>query len=736
MTPPTPPGRPARLPRHPGRAASPSGSATSRALRGIDLDVARRHRARTARPERRRQDDRRPHPHDHPPGRRAAGPRCSASTSPPNPPAARADHRPRRAVRRRRREPDRPREPAPGRPPDPPPRAAGGRPGRRAARPVRAGRRRRPARPRPTRVACGAASTSRPPSSTARPVLFLDEPTTGLDPASRSDLWQVIDELVADGHDRAAHDPVPRGGRPPGRPHRGHRPGPGHRRGHARRAQGAARRHGHPHRPRRPAPRRCGPRPRSATPTPSRRASTGATLDLTVDDGAPHASSRCCAPSTRAGLEPAGVTVREPSLDDVFLTLTGHRAEPDVPDDGAATPAPTPARCRMTTATLPSPAATAVARRGACSRSRPRRPRRGRRPHDDVAQPAHLRAGARDPRVLDDPAGDVRAAVPLRVRQLDHAVRPVDPLRRLPDGRHHRADRAVRIGRHRHRPRRGPEQGAHRAVPVAADGALRGAGRADDGRGGAQRRRPRPHHRRRAWPSASASTAACPRTSAPWRLVLLFAFAFSWVVATVGLGAPSGEAAQAAIFPMLFPLVFASSAFVDTSFMPGWLQAFADHQPVTVTVDAARAPRARPARRAGAWSGRSPGRSASWRCSPRWRCAATAGRDAGTPRRRPTCSPRGVARGSALAGHPSSRGRPPGRLVGGRRRCGDGRHGRGGQARRGRPRGDDRSAGRTGWCSRPRPGGGVDRRAGGGRHRPAAVPQRATASRARRSNGS
>jgi ABC-2 type transport system permease protein len=71
-------------------------------------------------------------------------------------------------------------------------------------------------------------------------------------------------------------------------------------------------------------------------------------------------------------------------------------------------------------------------------------------------------------------------------------------------------------------------------------------------------------------------------------LVLLFAFAFSWVVATVGLGAPSGEAAQAAIFPMLFPLVFASSAFVDTSFMPGWLQAFADHQPVTVTVDAAR----------------------------------------------------------------------------------------------------------------------------------------------------
>jgi ABC-2 type transport system ATP-binding protein len=31
------------------------------------------------------------------------------------------------------------------------------------------------------------------------PILFLDEPTTGLDPASRLGLWQVIEELVADG---------------------------------------------------------------------------------------------------------------------------------------------------------------------------------------------------------------------------------------------------------------------------------------------------------------------------------------------------------------------------------------------------------------------------------------------------------------------------------------------------------------------------------------------------------
>jgi ABC-2 type transport system permease protein/oleandomycin transport system permease protein len=79
-----------------------------------------------------------------------------------------------------------------------------------------------------------------------------------------------------------------------------------------------------------------------------------------------------------------------------------------------------------------------------------------------------------------------------------------------------------------------------------------------------------------------------PAYLAALALVLLFTYALSWLAATVGLGASNGEAAQAALFPLVFPLVFASSAFVDTSFMPGWLQAFANHQPVTVTIDAAR----------------------------------------------------------------------------------------------------------------------------------------------------
>jgi ABC-2 type transport system permease protein/oleandomycin transport system permease protein len=71
-------------------------------------------------------------------------------------------------------------------------------------------------------------------------------------------------------------------------------------------------------------------------------------------------------------------------------------------------------------------------------------------------------------------------------------------------------------------------------------------------------------------------------------LVVLFGYAFSWVAAIIGLRASTPEAAQAAIFPIIFPLVFASSAFVQTSTMPPWLQAFANHQPVSAVINAVR----------------------------------------------------------------------------------------------------------------------------------------------------
>jgi ABC transporter DrrB family efflux protein len=72
-------------------------------------------------------------------------------------------------------------------------------------------------------------------------------------------------------------------------------------------------------------------------------------------------------------------------------------------------------------------------------------------------------------------------------------------------------------------------------------------------------------------------------------LALLCSFTFSWVGAMMGLLAPNAESVQAVGFMLIFPLTFASSAFVPTGTMPGWLRAFAEHQPVTLIVNAARA---------------------------------------------------------------------------------------------------------------------------------------------------
>ena len=71
-------------------------------------------------------------------------------------------------------------------------------------------------------------------------------------------------------------------------------------------------------------------------------------------------------------------------------------------------------------------------------------------------------------------------------------------------------------------------------------------------------------------------------------LLLLFSFAFSWIAATLALLVRSVEAVQQASFIWLFPLTFASTAFVQTDGMPGWLRAFADHQPLTQIIDTVR----------------------------------------------------------------------------------------------------------------------------------------------------
>jgi ABC transporter DrrB family efflux protein len=71
-------------------------------------------------------------------------------------------------------------------------------------------------------------------------------------------------------------------------------------------------------------------------------------------------------------------------------------------------------------------------------------------------------------------------------------------------------------------------------------------------------------------------------------LAVLVGFAFSWVSATIGLAIKNLESVQAASFIWIFPLTFASSAFVPIEGMPSWLQVFARNNPVTIWANTLR----------------------------------------------------------------------------------------------------------------------------------------------------
>jgi ABC-2 type transport system permease protein/oleandomycin transport system permease protein len=71
-------------------------------------------------------------------------------------------------------------------------------------------------------------------------------------------------------------------------------------------------------------------------------------------------------------------------------------------------------------------------------------------------------------------------------------------------------------------------------------------------------------------------------------VILLFGFTFSWFTAFLGLFARDEETAQLGAFVLIFPLVFASAAFVPVQTMPHWLQKFANNQPITFATNAAR----------------------------------------------------------------------------------------------------------------------------------------------------
>ncbi len=85
------------------------------------------------------------------------------------------------------------------------------------------------------------------------------------------------------------------------------------------------------------------------------------------------------------------------------------------------------------------------------------------------------------------------------------------------------------------------------------------------------------------------------RTSAPLSSLLLAialcifaAFAFTWLFVLMGIIAGNPQAAQG-MGLLVFPFTFVSSAFVPVESMPGWMQAFAEHQPLTQIVTATRA---------------------------------------------------------------------------------------------------------------------------------------------------
>jgi len=71
-------------------------------------------------------------------------------------------------------------------------------------------------------------------------------------------------------------------------------------------------------------------------------------------------------------------------------------------------------------------------------------------------------------------------------------------------------------------------------------------------------------------------------------VLLLFAFAMSWIGALIGLVAPSPEVAQSAGLIWLTPLTFVSSGFVPESSLPAPLRAVAEWNPVTAVINAVR----------------------------------------------------------------------------------------------------------------------------------------------------
>jgi ABC-type polysaccharide/polyol phosphate export permease len=71
-------------------------------------------------------------------------------------------------------------------------------------------------------------------------------------------------------------------------------------------------------------------------------------------------------------------------------------------------------------------------------------------------------------------------------------------------------------------------------------------------------------------------------------LLLAFAYAISWVMATVGLSVSSVEVVNNASFLVIFPLTFIANTFVGIDGLPGPVKTFAEWNPVSAVTQAVR----------------------------------------------------------------------------------------------------------------------------------------------------
>lgn len=79
-----------------------------------------------------------------------------------------------------------------------------------------------------------------------------------------------------------------------------------------------------------------------------------------------------------------------------------------------------------------------------------------------------------------------------------------------------------------------------------------------------------------------------PGVVAAWALGLAVGWGLGWVFIACGAWLRNAEVMQMVGFLLMFPLMFASSAYVPISGLPGWLQAVARVNPMTYAVNASR----------------------------------------------------------------------------------------------------------------------------------------------------